>query len=326
MPSATRLLTLAAFLGILSAQDSPFAGPVSGVTFDAPTSSFRAIIGTLGSASLGPALLDGLKFGSLAPSNVHGIACQEDQCFVLSGVSAGEISKSPIPNLGIPTGASWSADGSMAVVYSSTGNWIQTIKGLPGAAELGPIVDTSALNGSLSSIAVDRQGSRIFVGIVGESGGVYALNESGLSRVAEVAQPLSLTFAEERNSFFVLDGGAKSIGELNLSTMSFESQPFADLEDPIACRFAYDATRRPVLYLAGRKDRAFLAYDVSTREVIAKIELDAEPSAINPLARGGFLLGDRSRDGEPLWGLSTTPELKLYFVPAPALNSQEGAQ
>ena len=54
-------------IGALPAQQTNLSGPIEGFTFDAPTGSFRAVIGFPGSASLGPAILAGFDHGSVAP-------------------------------------------------------------------------------------------------------------------------------------------------------------------------------------------------------------------------------------------------------------------
>lgn len=318
------LFTFIFSLGVSAEDSSFFTGPVSGIVFDSPTKSFRAVNGALGSASLGPALLDNLQFGTAAPNGPYGFACQEDQCFIVSGLGSGEISKQLLPNVAIPTGSVWANDGSAVVLYSSTNNWIRVLKGLPGSAELGPIVDTSI--GKLSSVAINANGSRTAAAILGEAAGIYELTESGLSRMAALENPVIIAFADARGSLFVCDSTAKTLGELNLSTMALESASFEALADPVAVRFAVDPTNRQILYVAGRKDRALIAYDTSTREVVVKIDLEADPLTIDPLRRGGFLLGGRLHDGEPLWGFDTNSELKLYFVPAPVLSQEAGAQ
>ena len=100
------LLFLAALSSIPSvlAQPSGVSGPVEGFTFDAPTSSIRAVIGSLGSASLGPAALSRLIFASVAPHQNYGIAFRRGQFLFVSQLGSDQVSTAGLPGAIICSG------------------------------------------------------------------------------------------------------------------------------------------------------------------------------------------------------------------------------
>src|SRR5439155_21041528 len=74
--------------GSLLAQLAEMNGPIEGFIFDAPTGSFRAVIGMPGSASLGPPILDGFSRGSVAPRKDYGLAFKDGKCALVSGLGS----------------------------------------------------------------------------------------------------------------------------------------------------------------------------------------------------------------------------------------------
>ena len=187
------LLILAGLSSIhfLPAQPSGISGPVEGFTFDRPTRSIRAVIGSLGSASLGPAVLNQLDFASVAPRQDYGVAFRRGQFLFVSQLGASQISVASLqaPS-SAPDGVVWSDDGSVAVLYSQTGSWMQTYTGFPAAVNPGPQISISALGGSLSAIATDLHGRGVAIGVTGDHAGVYVITGGqGFVPLAEHTQP-----------------------------------------------------------------------------------------------------------------------------------------
>lgn len=166
---------------IARAQQAPLSGPVEGFVYDAPTGSIRGVLGSLGSASLGPAIVPLLDFASVAPRQSYALAVRRGQTLLISGLgSVGLASTDPsltalAGSFSVPDGIVWSGDGSVAVLYSRTGNWIQAITGLPDSVAAGPLLSLVPLGGSLSAVATDLHGARIAIGITGDHSGVYGL-------------------------------------------------------------------------------------------------------------------------------------------------------
>ena len=187
------LSSLCLFIGLLPAQQTPLSGPVEGFTFDVPTRSVRPVIGSLGSASLGQPIVTGLAYASVAPHQNYALAFQGDRCVLIMGLgSSDQTLRVEVPqSFAAPEGISWSGDGSIAVLYSRTGNWVQILKGLPSKANPGSSLSLAPMQGTLSAVATDLHGDHIVIGTAGEVGGIYQITSGGsfvpLSTVAPTA-------------------------------------------------------------------------------------------------------------------------------------------
>jgi hypothetical protein len=307
----------------LSAQ-TPLSGPVEGFTFDVPTKSFRAVLGVLGSATLGPALLGGLDYGSVAPHQNYGIAFIHRKGFVISGLGSGHVSRVELPgSLTVPDSIAWSGDGSVAVFYSRAANSIQMVVGLPGAAAAG--WNVSLQGGTLSSIAPDSTGEHVAIGLTGDltgdMNGVFLV--PSFARLLAVSRPVSLAFSGDDATLYVLDAAAGQVSELNVANLSSQSWPITELKDPYFLRSARDATNRPVIYVAGRNDRSLVAYDAASHAAIAQVPLSFQPTSLEPLGRGSLMLAARAEPDDPLWSFTNASMPVVYFVPAPIVPHKD---
>ena len=290
MRSGFVLLIAFVSLSSLHAQQTPLSGVIEGFTFDFPTKSVRPVIGSLGSATLGQPAFRGLTYGSFA----------------------------------VPEGVAWSGDGATAVLYSRTGNWIQTISGLPSAVNAGASISVASLGGSLSAAATDLHGGRVVIGITGAAAGVYQIaNGANFVPLLPVLQPIALAFSEDGGTLYVLDGATNQLFAQNVADLSYQSWPLNGLVDPIAIRAAHDSENRAVVYVAGRNDRLLQAYDSSTHQVLASVPLNFPPNVIEPLGIGSFLLASRTTSDDILWSFRNTPQPLVYFVPAMPVRSEE---
>jgi len=309
--------------GILSAQQ--FSGPVEGFIFDRPSQAFRAIIGIPGSASIGPDLVDGFDRGFVAPRKDYALAFQGDQCTFISGLNA-SVATASVPGVsGQVEGVVWSGDGSLAILYSRAGNWIQSLTGFPANPQANDLVDLSILGGSLSAVATDARGQNIAVGIVGANfSGVYLNNGSqGFTPILQISAPIALTFALQSNTLYALDKATLQIFEI--SELDFTSQPYVidGLADPMAIEAARDSSGRSVLYLISGSDQIMRTYDTATHQVLADIPIGLRPTALTDLGPGSFVLASRAQSNDPLWLFATLPQPAVYFVPALASGGSE---
>jgi hypothetical protein len=320
MRLACAALPLLSSIGFLAAQ-TPFSGPMVGFTFDRPTGSLRGISGLLGSALLGAPVLLKLDYASVAPLKDYAIAFQGGQCLFASNLRLAPISIATLPGqFSVPDGIAWSGDGSVAVLYSPKGNWVQTISGLPLSPNAGPLLDVSPLGGTLSNVAVDFHGEQLVIGVLGDSGGVFRIADSQtFLPLLTVSKPISLSFSDEGGKLYILDGASKQVFELNMGDSTSQSWPIADLEDPIAVRVIQDTAQVRVVYVAGGSDSALVSYDSSSHEVIASIPLTFQPTEMESLGRNSFVLRPRTSNDDPLWTFRTSEQPTVYFVPASPL-------
>jgi len=322
------LLSVISFSGgSLPAQQAELSGPLEGFIFDAPTGSFRAVIGLPGSAWLGPSILDGYRSGSVAPGKDYGLAFKDGKCAFVSGLGSARASAYALPGaIADAEGVVWSANGSLALLFSRTGNWIQTFAGIPDSAAPQLSVDLSVLGGSLSGIATDTTGRRIAIGVAGESGGVYLITDGGDPvPLLSGSKPVALAFSDDGSRLFALDTVAPRLTELQLSGLTSQVLSLEGLKDPLAIKATRDAANQPVLYVAGGNDRLLRAYAVSSHEILADIPLDFAPTELMELGRNTFVVATRNRSEDPLWLFTPTLREAFYFVPAGPADSR-GAQ
>ena len=243
IPTPLPLLLAAGLVGgILQAQQTPLSGPVVAYAFDAPTASFRAILGWLGSSSLGPALLPGIEFGSVAPRRNDGIAVRNGKGLLVAGLGTDRASTVELAGaFSLPEGAAWADDGSAVALYSRTGNWIQIVRGFPDAPQADSPLSVSPLGGSIVVAALSPRAERTVLGIVGETSGVFELTASqNFVPLLALLKPVSLAFSGDGGTLFALDRERREVSALNWQDRTAQVWPVTSLADPVALRAVPD--------------------------------------------------------------------------------------
>jgi hypothetical protein len=319
MPRVFLLLAALSSTHFLLAQPSSVSGPVEGFTFDRPTRSIRAVIGSLGSASLGPAALDELDFASIAPRQNYGIAFRRGQFMFVSQLGTAQVSVESLQGpLSAPDGVVWSDDGSVAVLYSQTGSWIQTFTGFPALVNAASPISISSLGGSLSAIATDLHGQNIALGVTGDHAGVYGIKGGqGFVPLLDILNPVALAYSADGDALYALDA-TNQVSELNLASSAVQTWPVGT-QDAVAIIAARNGSNLNVLYVAGRGDHLLLGFDLSTDQQIISVPLSFAPTAIQPLGSNSFLLRPRTSNSDPLWSFTNGSQPLVYFVPATPL-------
>jgi WD40 repeat protein len=308
--------------GCAGAQQPSLNGPVEAYTFDAPTRSLRAVIGIPGGASFGPTLRDSLDFASIAPRQNYGLGFQRGQCMLISGL--GSLTLSTRALVGVeaqPEGVVWSGDGSLAILYSRSGNWLQTVSGFPGAPVAKPVVDGSSLGGALASVAADAQGKQIAAGITagasGDGGAVYFSSDGEtFTSLKPVANPLALSFSADRLTLYVLDGSVPQVIAVTLSNHGYQTIPLGGLRNPVAIQAVENSQNSPQLYIAGGSDRLLRILDVASQQIVTDVRLSFQPTSLDQFGSNTFVVAARSQAANPLWLFTSTPQPGAYFVPA----------
>jgi hypothetical protein len=148
----------------LPAQQSHVTRPIEPFTFDVPTGSSRAVVGLLGSATLGP----GFEGSRLWIGRVREQLCdrfQDWKVHICNGFGSAHVSTSVVLGSFRPNGGVWSGDGSLALLYSVKENSVRTLAGLPQDVNAVPAIDASRLGGTLSAVATDVPGQQIAIGL-----------------------------------------------------------------------------------------------------------------------------------------------------------------
>ena len=286
---------------------------MEGFTFDAPTGSLRAVIGYPGAASFGPAILSGLEFGSAAPRENYAIALQNGNCVLITALDS-SASSSPIPAVTRrPDGIAWSGDGTVAVLYSRAGNWLQVISGLPGNPSAGTYLDVASLGGSLTAVAVDGTGKQIAVAASGPGGGLYTLTASqAFAPILALANPVSLAFSNDGTQLFSIDAAGMQLAVVHLPGLDSQMIALTGMAQPFAVRQAADGS----VYIAGRSDQVLRAYNLSSQQVVHELPLSFAPTGIEQFGANSFLLAPRAQANDPLWLVTNNSQPAAYFIPA----------
>jgi hypothetical protein len=316
------LLGAVCLAGSLSAQ-YPIAGPVEGVVFDKPARSFRAVLGALGSASLGSVVAGTYDFGSVAPLHQHGLGWSDGRLNLVSGLTSDHPSAVKIEAgeaIPEPERAAWSTDGSVAVLYSRTGNWILPVTGLPGSPSLGALIDVSATGKLLTAVAIDGKGDNVVVATTGESPGMYKLRDGlQLIQLAALGNPVALSFSPDGQLLYAIDAAEMRVAELRIHGSGLEFWPIASIQEPVGIRVAKGGSGQAFIHIIGASDRRLVTYDVRERQAISQLELSFVPTSIDQLGRDSFLLRAREHEGDPLWSFTTSSTPLVRFIPATPL-------
>lgn len=306
------------FTACLPGQQASVNGPVEAFTFDAPTRSLRPVIGIPGGAAFGPALSDNLDIASVAPLQNYGVAFQNGKCLFVTRLGSKTISSVAIAGITrYPEGILWSGNGSLAILYSLSGSWFQTIAGFPSAPVAGEVVSVSSLGGSFVALAVDTPGQQIVVGISGDNGAVYQSTGGQFTALVSMANPVSLSFSGDGQTLYALDEAAGEVKAVLMSSHGFQTLLLPGMTNPIAIQSSTDSQNRQVLYVAGGSDRILRILDVASQQIITDVALNFKPTSVAPFGSSSFVLASRSQAANPLWLFASTPAPgKYYFVPA----------
>lgn len=323
MRSLIAVLLLAVFcLGTALAQS--LSGPVEGFVFDEPTQSLRAVNGFPGSATFGSALVSGVTFGSAAPNQNYGIVFKDGRFSVVSGLGSAHVSTVTLAGVMTePEGAVWSANGSVAVLFSTKGNWIQSITGLPKTPHVNSHESLGSLGGTLANIATDADGKKIGIAMRGSSGGVF-LNTANQKFVPllETENPASLSFSADGTQLYALDGTSLKLSAITLANSSARVLPLTGMKNPFAIQAGHDASNRAIVYIADSKNRLVSVYDPATEKFQATFHLSFHPGGFQNLGPNSFVIGSRAKAADPLWLFSNAPKPAIYFVPAAPASSK----
>jgi len=297
-----------------AAQPAALSGPTEGFTFDAPTRSLRAVAGYPGASSFGPALVSGIDIAAVAPQRNYAVAFQNGGCVFVSSLD-GKAAVTPISEVSLqPEHIVWSADGSMAVLYSLSASWFQPLTGFPQTPSAQPRVDATRLGGSLASIAIDPKGQRIAVGVSGSAGEIYWTSDrQSFQPMLAMNHPIALTFSADGTAVYALDGDSQRITSAGIVNPGVQTFP-TGLADPVAMQSVQTAAGE-LLYVAARKDQLLRIFKPVSRQIVADVPLSFHPSRLDPLG-ASFVLAARSQAATPLWVYSGTPVPGAFFVPA----------
>src|SRR5262249_10365579 len=146
------------------------------------------------------------------------------------------------------------------------------------------------------------------------SGGVFEVSAiGGLVPLTNLQTASALVVSPKSDTLYALDTASSAVVRVTLQGGPTDRWELP-LTNPVALQFGTDV-RHPVLYVSGGADQALIALDPQTGAVDQRTDLSFNPSLLDPLPGGGFLLTSRVGQDSVLW--SFAPGRGTYFIPAP---------
>jgi hypothetical protein len=145
---------------------------------------------------------------------------------------------------------------------------------------------------------------------------VYQTSGGQFTRLASMTKPISLSFANDGQTLYALDGATAQVTAVSLGNHGLQILALPGIANPIAIQSLEDSQNRQVLYVAAGSDRMVRILDVASRQIVADVPLNFRPTGLDPFGSGSFVLAFRSQSANPLWLFAAAPLPGAYFVPA----------
>jgi hypothetical protein len=289
------LVPLAAF-----SAEPVMSGPLAGYVLDQESRSVRPVVGIPGSAYVASPVLEDVDALAVSPDGARALVSQGDSLALVGRHSSGSFEAVEIQETRAAEKLAWSPDGSAAVAYSSGTRTAQILTG----GKFSRAVDLSALE-QVSVVAVGNSGENL---LIGAEGGLYLAEKGGEVRlIAAIAKPVAI--ALEGADAFV------AAGEV------FELQDYAGKATLMT--FAGEAEALGVQVERGGKrlivasSRSVAVYDVASRTVAARLDLEFTPTMLSRLgSETTFMLNSGAAGVEPLYVIDAGREPAVFFVPS----------
>lgn len=301
------------------AQSSTVEGPGGGFVFDGSSRSIRPFVGLLGASYLGPPVLTGVAFASVAPDQQRAVMLSETGMHWVADLRNPGIPTQSLPGaMASPSQALWTADASAAVLFSAAEKQLQFLRQDGASVLLGPPCGLASLPSPVKLLAAAPAARIAAVAAPLEEGknAVYLVQEGNPPQlVATFAGPVAAALAPGGDVLYVA-GGASLWRIRNLSAApETESlaEGAAELQNPAALAVAGNGQ---ALFLAGAASRRIRIYDLSAQRFLEDVEVDSPPNGLEPFTATSFLLNPQRAPQDPVWILETTPAPRVIFIPS----------
>lgn len=306
------VIFLVAVLGA-HGESGGIGGILSGVVFDAPSRSLRPVVGVPGAAYLGQPIARGFEAVSVAPDGRQAIALAQERLYWVGDVFEGAPLHELAQNAGRWELAAWRGDSSQVALWLGDRLMLASPDGLVS-------LPLDGLEAPIRALAVTDDGA-VLAGVVGA--GLYLLEPGAApALVASLADSAGIAVAGDRA--WVADRASRQVLEIRRYRETPEVIVFAGAGRGVADPIAVAVSRRgPALWIADAGGRKLARFDLATGAPLTEVTLDFEPSRLEALGGAGFLLNDRTGEGEAVEVLVEDEAApSVYFVPAPAVGEE----
>ena len=292
-------------------------GPLSGYVGDAPTQSIRPIVGVLGGAYLGNAVLEGVTKAWVAPEGGRAVILRQDQYFLISGLDTGVLrtDETPMEVAGPDAIVAWATDGTLVAV---AGNGSLQIAGWRGTDKVWAVDSVRVIPiGIVKALAVNSKIKSLAVAISQDDGvGVHVGPAwGGELKTIYVGRAVSaLAYSHTRETLYVSDRGEGQILSFTGSGARAEgvgsSNP-DEYRDVIALAVASDDG---AVYSVHADRRVVVKHSLADRSIHA-VEVDGTPNGITSIpATGLYIVALREKASDSVLAFDSLSDV-LYFIP-----------
>ena len=305
---ALQSLVLVFASAALNAQASGIEGPISGLVYDQFTKEIRPIVGVPGSAYLGTAVASRLDFASVSPDGKLALGIKQGALYLVGLAGEQPEWRSLDPVSGSVDKIVWNADSTAAVVSGQSVTLWRDLKAEPNRLNL------LSAGGSEWSAFLLEPGAED--ALAARDGGVYRLSSSDAPRlVVAVPSPSSLALSASSDVVFVVDRVNRQI----LAVRDWNDSPQVSLvanatlgvDDPVAVAVAEDGRS----LLVADASRALILLDPGSNSISSRWDLDFQPTQVEHLSSGLYLLNSRTAEAQPLQVLASGSQPAVFFVP-----------
>lgn len=300
-------------IGLLAGQIS---GPVTGYVFHSPTKSIRPILGIPGGAVLANPIVSNLRFGSVSPDGKWAVVSRVDASAVVKLGLAASVEQRPAGLIAGIDLAAWGTSNQVAVVGSSSGKQIQTIRYSGGRWLVDTPRDLSHLAGSLTALSTDSTGGQVAFGMTDAAqSALYLESKTVPTLLISASVPVVAAFAPGGQVLYAA-GSAPGVIEVFEGTKRARILMLAPEGGtlPEVTALAPSADGKRLLAIA--KDlRKVWSFDLVSGHPVVR-SLEAAPATLQPVAGSSWLLQTSAdKKIEPIIFVKDSDTLTTSFVP-----------
>lgn len=272
-----------------------FRGPDSGLLYDPPTQSIRSINGLIGAAQLANAVVDGVEWGSVAPSGKLALFKKGGNllALVVQAVPATDV----VGQADAPDEVLWAADSQSATLVWTTTKTVQRIAVGTNGTVTSDVKRELSLDGEIRSVGAGAAGTLV-VAVAGRGVYVVELQKMTSRLLLPLPECRAILTSTDESALFAIDGERGilyriSFGEEQPTVVSADTDRLAGVT-----RMANSTNGRGLL-LANSETRRIYQLNGGDQAVEELAVLEAPVTLLRPIGRSSlYLLGHRTSGAE----------------------------